>query len=353
MERDETDEQDHPDMAREDTRYQLDKAWDKAKVGMFNFLEHSVFWRHPANDNPLVKVAQDFLDSLYWQEANRYSWPVCPPEYADDDSTSTWLDECKAHAQRAIDEVAIEWDDRGSAWGEFLTMLDRALSIMRSDGGGNARPYLAGALTPSRLAWFEHSLETFSEFTYRDTESNYAHHFDWKLGPLREAVKELRDALNIHAAILATKGAGGGLQFDGEAVKGLFDSKLTIAQIMAKARIAAKIAGAVKSARGRGRPPTPGGARGITLTEARRNAAIRIIDTMRADRVSVEKLEERYSIEREATLERIGAEPGAVAFFLSGNRKQLTRWAKTTGHTLPELKSLPAEEWERIKLTLQ
>lgn len=353
MERDETDEQGYSDVAeaQDDTHFQLVKAWDKAKIGMFDYLGHSVFWRHPANDNPLVKVVQDFLDSLYWQEANRYSWPVYADD--DDDSTSIWLDECKAHAQRAIEEVAAEWDDRGAAWGAFMTMLDRALRIMRSDGSGDARPYLADALTPSGLAWFEHSLETFSEFTYRDTESNYAHHFDWKLGPLRETVKELRDAMNIHAAILATKGAGNGLQFDGEAVKGLFDSELTIAQIMAEARIAAKIAVAVKSARGRGRPPTPGGAKGITLTEARRNAAICIVETMRADRVSVEKLEERYSIDRKATLERIGAEPDAVKFFLSGNRKQLTRWAKTTGHTLPELKSLPDEEWNRIKLTMR
>lgn len=69
---------------------------------MFDFLGHSVFWRHPANDNPLVKVAQDFLDSLYWQEANRYSWPVYPPEYADDDSTSIWLDECRPHTPRGV-----------------------------------------------------------------------------------------------------------------------------------------------------------------------------------------------------------------------------------------------------------
>lgn len=299
-------------------------TWDEARREMFADF--------PVGD--VRHLLRDFMERRYRREAREYTRGV-PNELLG------WT------ALEYGSADALEWHDMG--WRDFGVLLHR-VSV-----ASDKRPLdiLEAELTINGVLDFEDKFAEFEGFVLNpqnDNCDNARRLRDFMRG-MSGDVQLLHDRATILMTLAGVRG-GSGIAFkkrgDQLVFGGVYECGKTIGQLLAEVDGAMEISEKIESARKRGRPCNPNGRTNYLPTEAKRLAAIAIVETLRSGKADTQTRAVAYCRTHPCD-EYAGA--NFAAFDDDGSA--LHRWAKFNGANVTAFKSAQAVEWEEIKKSLK
>ena len=243
------------------------------------------------------------------------------------------------------------WHDMG--WCEFGKVLHRALC------GAEDNPLrtLESALTINGVLDFEDKFEEFAEFV-QSHERRIPCGINDNARRLRDAMRGIESDVRLlhdRATILMTLASareGSGISFEKEdrslRFAGVYECDRTVAQLLDEVDGARAISESIERIRRRGRPRTPGGPQKYLPSEAKRLAAIAIVEALRSGKADTQTSAVEYC--KHHCKEYAGANFGA---FEDLDARTLRRWAAYNGTTVADLRKAQAVEWEEIKKSLK